>query len=197
MPTGYTDKIKDGQSFDDFVLKCTRAFGATIMQRDEPMSQRPKLRQPSEYGTKRLDEARQRTWELTDMDQTGIDKQCAAAHKQALESWERLQEGSRQTRAAYIAMQDLVITWVPPSPDHVEFKEFMLKQIADSIKWDCHDYPRPTELSPSEWYAKELGNAVREAENSEEAQAKEKSSADGANDWISAVYQSLDMEVPA
>jgi hypothetical protein len=35
MPTGYTDKIKDGISFEEFVLSCARQFGACISMRDD------------------------------------------------------------------------------------------------------------------------------------------------------------------
>lgn len=42
MPTGYTADIKDGITFRDFALRCARAFGATIMQRDEDISIPPR-----------------------------------------------------------------------------------------------------------------------------------------------------------
>lgn len=35
MPTGYTSSIKDGISFENFVLKCARNFGACIAWRKE------------------------------------------------------------------------------------------------------------------------------------------------------------------
>jgi hypothetical protein len=37
MPTGYTADLHDGKqiTFEQFVLKCSRAMGAAIMQRDE------------------------------------------------------------------------------------------------------------------------------------------------------------------
>jgi len=36
MPTGYTNCIKDGVTFEQFVWKCARAMGALVMMRDEP-----------------------------------------------------------------------------------------------------------------------------------------------------------------
>ncbi len=36
MPTGYTDAVKDGITFDQFVLGCARGMGALVMMRDEP-----------------------------------------------------------------------------------------------------------------------------------------------------------------
>ena len=36
MPTGYTDKIKDGITFKEYAMGCARAFGALITMRDNP-----------------------------------------------------------------------------------------------------------------------------------------------------------------
>lgn len=45
MPSCYTSDIADGKdvSFNDFVLKCARAFGACIEQRDDNANDKPKL----------------------------------------------------------------------------------------------------------------------------------------------------------
>ena len=43
MPTGYTDKIVNDQSFEDFLLGCARAFGACVHQYDEAMNEKPRL----------------------------------------------------------------------------------------------------------------------------------------------------------
>ena len=37
MPTGYTAKIVDGQSFPDYVKTCLRAMGVCVSMRDLPM----------------------------------------------------------------------------------------------------------------------------------------------------------------
>src|SRR5271168_1391855 len=36
MPTGYTEAIKDGISFQEFAMRCVRAMGVCITLRDEP-----------------------------------------------------------------------------------------------------------------------------------------------------------------
>ena len=58
MPTGYTADIYEGNdvSFRDFALKCARAFGACIEQRDDDANDKPKLIEKTKdnYHIKRL-----------------------------------------------------------------------------------------------------------------------------------------------
>ena len=46
MPTGYTTDIYNGKdvTFKDFALKCARAFGACIHQREDNIDDLPKLK---------------------------------------------------------------------------------------------------------------------------------------------------------
>jgi hypothetical protein len=52
VATRYTIGVQDGsiKDFKTFALRCARAFGAGIMQRDDPMDQPPKkLTEESSY----------------------------------------------------------------------------------------------------------------------------------------------------
>lgn len=50
MPTGYTAKIVDGQSFPDYVKTCLRAMGVCVSMRDLPMDTPiPEKFEPSPY----------------------------------------------------------------------------------------------------------------------------------------------------
>ena len=56
MPTGYTSKIGDDQSFKDFALRCARNFGANILMRDDPMDAEIKKYEVEPYYMNRLTE---------------------------------------------------------------------------------------------------------------------------------------------
>jgi hypothetical protein len=57
MPTGYTSYIGEGIEFKDWVLKCSRAFGALIEMRDESTdAQIPEAFEPSSYHVKQIKE---------------------------------------------------------------------------------------------------------------------------------------------
>ena len=36
MPTGYTAYVQEGATFEEFVWRCARNFGALVTMRDEP-----------------------------------------------------------------------------------------------------------------------------------------------------------------
>jgi len=59
MPTGYTNCIKDGVTFEQFVWKCARAMGALVMMRDEPSNAPiPVKFEPSNYYAEEVAKAK-------------------------------------------------------------------------------------------------------------------------------------------
>ena len=58
MPSGYTENIYYGKevTFKDFALGCARAFGACVMQRDDPADVKPKIMPEESYHTEKLKE---------------------------------------------------------------------------------------------------------------------------------------------
>jgi hypothetical protein len=69
MPTGYTAKlVESGQTFEEFVLTCARAFGALIELRDEPLDAPiPETLEPHSYYAEAVVEAKKRLTNLLDM----------------------------------------------------------------------------------------------------------------------------------
>ena len=71
MPTAYTADIEKDMSFEDFVLRCSRNFGATMHQRDDNMKDKPKLRSDeSSYHVDSLSRAKAEVSKLEAM--TGV-----------------------------------------------------------------------------------------------------------------------------
>src|SRR5690348_5408929 len=66
MPTGYTAEVAEGKvtDFRTFALRCARAFGATIMQRDDPTHDLPKMREESSHHRDELARWQQRYSDL-------------------------------------------------------------------------------------------------------------------------------------
>lgn len=152
MPTGYTAGIEDGTitTVKQFALICARAFGATIMQRDDPLNGELKIPQASpfykelaEKSLKILNDFQSKT--LDEQIQYVIDKNYEsqmAAH----ESYNQLNEREH----AYKRLRDKVELWCPPSPDHAALKQFMLEQI-DLCSGSMPDEPKmPKRISREE-----------------------------------------------
>jgi hypothetical protein len=74
MPTGYTAGIIDGEitTFEQFATQCSRAFGATIHMRDNPLDSPYEPRTPSQYYVNSLQSQREKLEETKTMTDEAI-----------------------------------------------------------------------------------------------------------------------------
>jgi len=131
MPTGYTAELMEkGQTFHEFIMGCSRAFGALITMRDDPKDAMiPKRFEPSNYHAKSITESLGELAKLKSM----TDKEKLAfgqAEKdEDIKSIERRFEKQRVENKRLEAMEANVRAWNPPTYDHRGLKDFMLEQI--------------------------------------------------------------------
>jgi hypothetical protein len=194
MPTGYTADIAKDITFEQFVWHCARAMGALIMMRDEPWDAPiPEKFEPSDYSAKRLREAQERLDWLNGLSAQEVKEEAAKAHEAALESHRRYESSKDSLRKKYWAMLEKVEEWTPPTTEHVGLKEFMVHQIRDSIKFDCHNsYERePSAMSGVQWRADETEKALKNVKYHSEEHAKEVTRNAQRNQWIASLRTSL------
>lgn len=154
MPTGYTSIIKEGVTFEQFVLRCARAMGACIALRDEPVDIKIPVFEPSSYSKNKLKEAMLRLEALSFVSVTtssspiinfiSITEATKLAEKEYKDKIAYNKNGMAENNDLfhrYIKMLSMVKAWQPPTPDHAGLKEFMSEQINSSIEFDCdNDY---------------------------------------------------------
>lgn len=105
MPTGYTHGVQDGTvtEFRDFALICARAFGATILMRDDPMD----APIPDEFqsSTYHLDRLKELEIEQSAQLRESIDFDCSTRYETepVLKSGKEWLESRRQIVARDIA----------------------------------------------------------------------------------------------
>lgn len=195
MPTGYTTDVADGKvtDFRTFALRCARAFGAVVEQRDEAMDAPPRLREPSDHYRERLDAEVARLTALVVMTPEQIEAAALGDYLDRVKSWERSRERSISVRVRYESMQADILAWNPPTAEHVALKKFMLDQIDDSIRFDCldADFRAPDPKDAAAWHASAIASAARSIEHTCESMAKDRANVDGSNKWITALYESL------
>jgi hypothetical protein len=199
MATGYTADVADGTiaDFATFALQCARAFGATIMQRDNPMSEPPQLRVESDYNLKACEAAKQRLIELSALSESEADDMAALDYGKAVRARDEAKTRRDSTLARYESMLADVIRWEPPTADHVELKAFMIEQLTKSIDWDCTDHSEaPARLSGPMWLEEEKKRALRNVGYHAKAHAEEIERCAAANRWIIALYESLNQTAP-
>lgn len=199
MPTGYTAEVAEGKvtDFRTFALRCARAFGATIMQRDDPMSDLPKLREESPYYREALERAQARYAELHAMSREEIQRAAEADYADLMRGYrERLAEMAL-TRGRYESMLAEVLAWAPPTPEHAKLKEFMEEQLRQSLQFDIYEPDVTPCRSSTEWRAEEIRRAEERVAYAAKRLAEEKKAVAGANAWIQALYNSLPAGEPA
>lgn len=194
MPTGYTADIAKGITFQQYAWNCARAFGALIMMRDDPSDAPiPEKFEPSDYHVKALDSAKS---ELARLDAMSMDDANAAAAEDYVASVRR-HEGYLRERLdlqnKYNAMLAQVVKWEAPTPDHVQYKQFMVDQIRQSIDFDCSTsyLTAPERLTGEAWLMERIEKARRDIAYHTDEHAKEVERVNGRSAWIKALRDSL------
>lgn len=141
MPTGYTADIKDGISFEQFVMNCANAFGACISMRDLPSDTPvPGEFEPSSYHAEQLTAARFRLAFYENMPKADAVVTCMFEYDNAEAARKQHLQENLNTLESYRGMLSRVRTWPAPSKEHEGLKEFMIEQIVASIESD--DYQK-------------------------------------------------------
>lgn len=162
MPTGYTAKIAEGISFPEFAMSCARAFGALITLRDSPDAPIPDKFKPDYFYKKELYAAEDELRNVFNMTNAEADAAALKEYEDSERTRIELNNKDAALLFKYKTMLYEVMKWEPPSQDHIDLKQFMIKQIRDSINFDCgHDYNPAQQMSGSEWRRKRI-DSLRE-----------------------------------
>lgn len=204
MPTGYTAELSEkGQSFNDFVLQCARAFGACIHQRDEPFGNKPKPEKTvSQYNVERLNDTINelnvaKLWTVEEQLAYGISYQ-----ETEIKTYKQYIARAKEKKQRYMDMIEKVTAWVPPTSDHNGLKEFMLEQLNSGMDGDCDYSYYERELAsvqntnPRQFYTSYIAGLERNVDYHQKEMAKEQARVTGRSDWIIKLYESLGEEVP-
>lgn len=197
MPTGYTAAVQDGSITElaPFALQCARAFGALVMMRDEPSNAAiPEEFAPTDFHAQSLEKAMAKQSMLLAM--TPDEAATAALSDFTAKVAYRAEDHAKrqQHMERYTAMMIKVITWKAPTPDHEPMRNFMIKQLEESIDFDCSDVYEgrpPAEQVGEEWLAERLECAVRDIDYHTEKHAAELKRNAERNAWVKALRESL------
>lgn len=197
MPTGYTADIPSGITFTQFALNCARSFGALISLRDNPKEQIPDEIRPNQYHKRAMVDLQNELKALHTMSDKELEQASYVSWIKEEEIRTRILEEIRQRRKAYERMLAKVNAWTPPTPDHFALKTFMIKQIEESIQFDCTEtyYLVPkTRMSGREFYLQRESDLVGEIEHHEREHKSEVAIAARNTAWIKALRESLPPE---
>lgn len=198
MPTGYTESIANGISFKEFALQCSRAFGAMVSLRDEPWDTPiPEKFEVTDYHLKEIEKVQKEIHALESLTSNERTQMRLKELEEANISYEKTKKAYSELREKYQKMLAEVLKWVPPSDSHTELKIFMVKQIQDSMKYDCppEPYHKKKELEElledSVWFSAKLTNLNWYLDYHREAYRKEVESTNKRNTWLKLLRDSL------
>jgi hypothetical protein len=194
MPSGYTSGVYEGKVIDakEFILTCARAFGATIMMRDEPLDAPiPEFQPNTDYYDKNIKRA---TIQLEEYKQMSIREAEEKAHEDYLSEIERIKESRKEKleiKKRYLEMLVKVELWQPPTNDHINLKNYCIQQLKDGIDHDCgildSDYLNVDKVkwkSGEEWLDDNINRCLRDIEYHTKHRDEEIKRTEERNLWI-------------
>ncbi|MFD1179648.1 hypothetical protein ACFQ3W_25575 [Paenibacillus puldeungensis] len=195
MPTGYTSSICNGEEITvkDFILGCSRAFGALVMMRDEPMDAEIPVFEPSKYNLESLEKAKAQLKEFTDMSVEEAENRAEEEYQNDVKKYHEILNQKRELRIRYEKLLANVEAWTPPTSEHLELKQFCIKQLEDSIDWDCDEkyLTPPVRISGEEYQKSAIEKAQKEINYYSNEHEEEVQRTNRRNLWVKQLKDSL------
>lgn len=195
MPTGYTAFIGDNNDVDvkQFMLNCSRAFGALIHMRDDSMKKEIHLPEVDPYYSDRLTEALENHQAFIKLSEDEVRAMYIEELSENKKKEEAYELEKKKLKAKYEIYLNAIIRWEPPTPDHNEYKNFMIDQITESIDFDCKSYSVYTiDISFEEWYDNKLDSLTRNVDYYGQEFDKHQKKILGARKWIKTLMESIE-----
>lgn len=198
MATGYTHRVQNGEVVEvkDYILNCARQFGA-LMHMREDNSTDIKYREVGDYHLKSLNKASDNLEQLKKMTDEDIKKEIDKNYEERIKSINRSIDKQEKDRERYLNMIEKVNEWNPPTKEHLNLKEFAIKQLQESIKHDCENtyiQIMKKELRKetiSEYRDNMMKLYSKEIEYHNDSYQKEIAAVEGVNKWISDLVNSF------
>lgn len=200
MPTGYTATIcEKTQSFEDFALDCSRAFGALIEIRDEPNGAPiPERFEPSDYAKNKQAEAEARFEQFkkhTPKEQATLGAKLKQDSLESLNDWA---DRDAMANARIFGMRAKVEAWTPPTADHQQLKTFMLEQLdisLNDLNYINQQIASEELRAPMEFYKAAYDSAKKDCGYYAQQHAEEVQRTEGRNEWLAQLRASLTSQV--
>ena len=204
MPTGYTAGIIDGEitTFEQFATQCTRAFGATIHMRDNPMDSPYEPRTPSDYHTNSIQSKRERLEEIESMSDEKIVEDFNTQLGEDLKYHQTKMEEDKRNLEKLNSMLESAKSWVPPTEDHQPFRNFMIEQVESTIKVDGDPSYHVNKMvgikkqmeegiNPKEYREETIQEIKSQISYHETEYQKELVRCKDSNDWMDKFFESI------
>lgn len=196
MPTGYTAPIYEGKeiTFEQFMLRCARNFGALINMREESLDTPiPDEFQPSDYYKKRIEELQNKLTSFVRPTREDLESKYQSAYDKAKAEYDEREVRRKAMRNRYADILEKVKNWQPPTDEHKNLKEFAISQLEGSMDYDCH-YHEFTFTDKESWIEREMNDdehIINILNYYKEEYAKEVKACKERTEWVRQLKASL------
>ena len=194
MPTGYTDCIARGATFEEFVWGCARAFGALVSMRDDPSDASiPEKLEPSTYHQEQVAVARKELDRLNALadEPADAEAEAKATFDRQMVAWEDDRATETVLQERYEALLEQAKAWQPPSPEHQGLKDFMVEQLQRSIEFDHKVTFPPVLLSGLDYLLEAYAKALKDVIYHIREDAAEERRVTKRNRWLQQLRESV------
>lgn len=194
MPTGYTEEIKNGISFEDFVMTCARQMSPLICLKDNFYAPIPEKFEPSKYHLETLKLYEEKLKKLQEMLPFETEAAAKEYYEKRIEYNKTMKQKNILLEEKYKKIKKQVEEWQPPTEKHEALKKFMFEQINTSIECDCHvDYfdETPIKLTGKQWLKEKIEETKDSIKYHKEKYEKEIIHTKEANEWLNQLRNSL------
>jgi hypothetical protein len=192
MPSGHTCKIATGMNFKEFAIDCGKAFGANIMLRDSPRDTEIPVYEPSQYNLECLERSEKKLAKFLELSDEDLQKLLDEEYTETVRGIISRNEESNILRKKYENILEQVNEFVPPTEEHIHYKEFMQTQLVDSIRFDCHISEIPEKSDLNSWKAENLEWIRRDISYHTKGNLEEIGRTNARNKWNSDLFEALD-----
>lgn len=200
MPSGYTCGVQEGKITDvkDFILTCSRGFGAFVHMRDDNLNTEIKYQEVGEYHLRRLEQVKREFEEFKQFSDEDIQKQLDERYEARVKENRKSLKRFDEQRQRYLDMIEKVNEWNPPTEDHIKLKEFALEQLKGSLDLDCSESMRsyyleePVKENLNEYKQTKIKGYLKDIEYYSKNYREEIERVEKANKWIDDLVNSFE-----
>lgn len=119
-------------SLEEYIWECARSF---VTLNDVG---KPSFPEESSWHQDALKKAEIDLARISSLTEEELIKEADADYFNNIKYYEETLIKKKNDLVKYRKILEKAKQWIPPSPEHIELKNFMLRQLTEAIDWDCN-----------------------------------------------------------
>lgn len=199
MPTGYTAEILRGASFKQFAIKCMENFIYRLHENKNNLSTDGEFKdfKPNQRYYENYCSAIEELTEFNLKPASQWRKEYEEYVEEEMKRNSKCISENNIKKQKYEKVLLKIKNLVPPTEEHLEFKNFMISQVEGSIEFDCNvsylknNLKNKKVISFEDWIEQQKSSLQFDLDYAKEYHEKEVRSCKDSNEWIHAALKAI------